>query len=162
MDRNHQVNANDPGEEAVVVTGHDYQNDNQAAGWQSGGVMQSDSMLGPQDNNRDLRNQPPPSLNENSQIPTDSGQYGDDRNSTVGDKSDSGGRHDNPYDSAHPVNSGSGGENRDPATLAGLSGYSDQSQAGETDEALPSANRKSDAQSHLYTAGTTEEDYPAT
>lgn len=102
------------------------------------GVMQSDSMLGPQQGG----NTTPASLNSGAK--PNKPQHGDDRTSTIGDHADSAGRHDNPYDAVHPAD-----ENETPEMMGGLNGNSDEGDALE-------------GQSHLYTPGTTEEDYPAT
>jgi len=104
-----------------------------------GGVMQSDSMLGPQQNRGE-------SSGSNATSGTKPGQtrQGDDRDSMIGDHADSAGRHDNPYDSVRPTD-----ENETPQTMGGLS--------TESMDANPSEGK-----SHLYTPGSTEEDFPAT
>ncbi len=131
---------NAPNENAEYVTGHHYDNNFGVSGSMGGGVMQSDSMLGPQPNSG---NATPASLNSAGAKP-DKPQQGDDRTSMIGDHADSAGRHDNPYDQVRSAD-----ENETPETMGGLNGNSDEGDALE-------------GQSHLYTPGTTEEDYPAT
>jgi len=130
---------NAPGENAERVTGHRYDNDFGRSGSMGGGVMQSDSMLGPQQNRGE-------SSDRNATSGAKPGQthQGDDRDSMIGDHADSSGRHDNPYDSVRPTD-----ENETPQTMGGLS-----TESGD-DNTL-------EGKSHLYTPGSTEEDYPAT
>jgi hypothetical protein len=49
---------------------------------------------------------------------------GDDRDSIIGDRADSAGRHDNPYDTVHPTD-----ENETPETMGGLDSNSDEGDA---------------------------------
>jgi hypothetical protein len=130
---------NAPDENAERVTGHRYDNDFGRSGSMGGGVMQSDSMLGPQQNRGEDSNRSAASGAKPGQT-----HQGDDRDSLIGDRADSGGRHDNPYDQVHPAD-----ENETPETMGGLS---TESGNGDTLE----------GKSHLYTPGTTEEDFPAT
>lgn len=161
MNSKNQPLNNQPNENALGVTGHDYDNDFALSGSMGGGIMQSDTMLGPQGADGSA-----PGSNTPASLPANSTQYGDDRDSMAGDKADSGGRHDNPYDAAQP--SRAAAENEDPADLASLSGHSDQSQPSETGEALAGLNDQAardkglEGKSHLYTPGETDEDYPAT
>lgn len=130
---------NAPDENAERVTGHRYDNDFGRSGAMGGGVMQSDLMRGSQQGGNDT----PASLNSRSTKPSPTRQ-GDDRDSTIGDRADSAGRHDNPYDTVRPAE-----EHETPETIGGLNGNSGAGDALE-------------GQSHLYTPGTTEEDFPAT
>lgn len=101
-----------------------------------GGVMQRDSMPGPPEG-------PGESTNPSASSAKPDHTQGDDRSSMIGDHADSAGRHDNPYDQAHPAD-----ENETPETMGGLSAESDATTL--------------EGKSHLYTSGTTQEDFPAT